>query len=110
MSYDVWITIPACDHCGADVHSVLDINYTSNLSRAWDEAGAPLRDWDGKSAAECAPLLRAAIAKIDADRAAWYRYNPPNGWGHIDSMVDDFLAVIAAACERYPRGTLRVGH
>ena len=113
MSYDVWIDVPgkpACSHCNrpaTEGAAVGDWNFTSNCSAMWDRAGAPLRDFAGRPADKCALLVRAAITRIEADRATYEAMDPPNGWGSVADLLPA-LAKLADLFEAYPDGVVRV--
>lgn len=102
MSYDVYIN---CGKCG---HSSFERNYTSNMAPAWRAAGADVASFSGKRAAECIDELAAAIARIDADREAFRKYEPDNGWGSVDRMLDNFLIPLLAAMRANPDGVVDV--
>lgn len=104
MSYDVSVYL---DGGGEDPVEVGWQNYTSNVSRIWDDAGAPLRDWDGKNAGEAEPLLRAAARRIRHDIARYREWNAPNGWGDADGAAA-FLDRIADDCLAAPKGYLHI--
>lgn len=102
MSYDISLANPPqgapCGHCGgtgkeparADEgwsSSPINWNYTSNCARMWRKAGADLAEFDGKPASECAPLLAAAIAAMEAEPDTYRAMNPENGWGDYDTLV-----------------------
>jgi hypothetical protein len=101
MSYDVDVRCPCCEASQGGE------NYTSNLSGAWDAAGAPLRDWHNKPVRECIPLLRDAIAKLTDEREAFRRFEPGNGWGNVEGATG-FLRNILRHCEEFPGGKLSV--
>jgi len=113
MSYDVWIDVPAkpaCSHCNRPAEEAIavgDWNFTSNCSAMWDRAGAPLRDFAGRPAGECAPLVRAAIARIEAERATYEAMEPENKWGTVADLLPA-LAKLAALFEAHSDGVVRV--
>ncbi len=45
---------------------------------------------------------------MEGDRAKYEKFNPPNGWGDLESSIE-FLVRIRDACLRLPHGTLDVG-
>jgi hypothetical protein len=108
VSYDIYVNYDSCSECGSSLREGSDgRNYTSNMSGAWDAAGARLRDWDGKTVAECRPLLEKAIAAIEADPEAYRKYEPSNGWGTVERMLI-FLCGIARDFEEHPDGYVGV--
>lgn len=119
MSYDVYLMLPpesvecCCSKCGHTHMSlreqgVYSVNYTSNMSGAWDEAGAPIRDWHGRIASQVAPLLASAIRVIQADVTRFKRYEPSNGWGSVDTMLKGFLKPLLKAMKEYPDAIVKV--
>jgi hypothetical protein len=106
MSYDIYLTIdtggsePAC-------LSDEDWNFTSNVSPMWRAAGADLAEFDGKPAGECAPVVRAAIAEMEANPDKYRAMDSPNGWGTYDHLMPR-LRVLAAWFERHPKATVGV--
>lgn len=86
MSYDIRLESATCPECG---HEDIDFswNYTSNMVPAWIEAGANLAEFDGKVAEQCAPALRAAIERMEAEPLFYAKYNSPNGWGSMETLI-----------------------
>lgn len=109
MSYDVGVH---CHTCGNDLtygHG----NMTSNVSRVWTKAGAPLREWDGKTGLEVLPQLQLAISTLSdllpCERAEYEALVRGGGsWGTVDS-AREFLVVIRDAICRDPLAKLSVG-
>jgi hypothetical protein len=99
VSYWVHVVSPGChlDHAN---------NHTSNTSRMWHEAGAPLEDWDGKPVTEVIEPLRTAVARL-ASEPRFVEYAAPNGWGTVESTLR-FLRAVLSDCEAHPDGTLDV--
>jgi hypothetical protein len=104
MSYDVWLEI---DTGGPEMVCVYDWNYTSNCAPMWCKAGADLSEFDHRSAAECEPILSAAIAVMEADPATYEAMNPENEWGSYESVLDS-LGALAKAMLLNPKTTVRV--
>lgn len=112
MSYDVGVH---CHTCGYDLTNGHG-NMTSNVARIWDKAGAPLRDWNGKTGVEVLPQLQAAIAELSdpdmllIDRQQYEDLVRGGGtWGTYQSALD-FLIVIRDAICRDPQASLSIGH
>lgn len=104
MSYDVYVVCPHCERGGGAAW-----NYTSNLAPAWREAGADLAAFDGKPARECAPILSRAIEVMAANRVEYAaRFNPPNGWGEIDSLIPRLRELLALMQDAAPDEIVRV--
>lgn len=97
MSYNVYLVI---DTGGPHPAVVADCgNMTSNVAPMWRKAGADLAEFGGRSAAECIPLLRTAIAAMEDDPATYQAMAPDNGWGsaagclrYLREILSDFVA------------------
>lgn len=105
MSYDIWLTI---DTGGPEPATVWDrFNYTSNCGPMWRAAGADLAEFHGRTAAQCATILRAGIATLEADPKRFRAMDPPNDWGSYDSLLPA-LRSLADAFEAHPLATVGV--
>lgn len=104
MSYDVYLEV---DAGGPEPVEAMWVNHTSNTAVMWREAGCNLAECDGRPAAQVAEGLAVAIADIEARREHYAQWNPPNGWGSVDTTLD-FLRGLLDGCQRYPRSTMRV--
>lgn len=82
-------------------------NYTSNCGPMWREAGADLDDFDGKPAADCAPVLEAAIANLRANPGKYKAMDPDNGWGSYRTLLPA-LDELAASFRAHPKAIVRV--
>lgn len=110
MSYNVSVH---CHTCGNDLtfgHG----NMTSNVSGVWMEAGAPLKDWDGKTGVDILAQLQSAITVLSNlmpyEREEYKKLVRGDGsWGTVDS-AREFLIVIRDAICRDPQATLSIGH
>lgn len=102
MSYDVHVN---CHTCGNDL--VRQTNMTSNLSKMWTEAGAPLKDFDGKTAFEVLPLLQRAIESLTDDALYYQQFVPDNGWGDLKGCIE-YLKGLRDACAKEPFATVAV--
>lgn len=106
MSYDVDLVENWCGHCQRG-DEVFSWNYTSNMAPAWREAGADLAEFYGKRAADCVPILRAAIGAMVADPARYAAFDAPNGWGSMRSLVPA-LRRLANAMGAHPDARVEV--
>lgn len=107
MSYDVYV---GCSRCGSDlIRPCGRNNMTSNLSKMWSEASAPLADFQGKQAIDVLPLLQQAIDNLKDDPDYYRQLEPDNGWGDYGGCIE-YLERILAACARDPFAKLRVSH
>jgi hypothetical protein len=106
MSYDIWLEI---DTGGKEPFQLEDEywNFTSNVSCMWREAGADLAEFHGKVAGECAPTLRQAIEKMEADPAKYKAMDSPNGWGTYEDLMPR-LRVLRDWFERHPKATVKI--
>lgn len=87
-------------------------NITHNLGQMAREAGLYEALWRPeelkiKRAGELLPTLRAGFEKLLADRERLQQFNPENGWGHYDNLVE-FTRRYIAACEEHPSAEIRV--
>lgn len=104
MSYDVYLEIAT----GADEFAeVYWRNHTSNTAIMWREAGCDIADFEGAKASDFAVSLARAIGNIEATPDHYARWNPPNGWGSVDTTLD-FLRALQTACELHPSTIVRV--
>lgn len=106
MSYDVWLEI---DTGGEYPHRVTDsMDPTYNLGPMFAAAlGRPIRSLTGMSAAEALPVLRGAIAAMQADPARFKALNPPNGWGDYTGALD-FMEWFASVCADHPKAMVHI--
>ncbi|PZG07179.1 hypothetical protein C1I95_31390 [Micromonospora craterilacus] len=105
MSYDIHLSI---DSGGPEPATVWGSwNYTSNCGAMWRRAGADLAEFEGKTAAECLPILVAAIRRMEDEPATYQAMNPPNGWGDYDSLLHA-LRQLADAFRAHPKATVEV--
>lgn len=105
MSWDATL---ACGECGSGVHQV---NYTHNMNRAIRKA-LELRqhtlnwyeDFDGLIGAESVDPLDDVIAELEQHPEDYRHFEPPNGWGSIDSLLSVLRAMRDAGI-RHPNAT-----
>ena len=119
MSFDVYLEIDT----GAEEHtSVFWVNYTSNMDYAirhsgidmWAKSDDSMMTGDGlyilhgASAEHAIEPLEACIFQIERDAPMLREREPKNGWGHVDTLLRDFLRPILEACKKHPKTTIRV--
>lgn len=105
MSYDIYLQI---DTGGPEPALITDgRNMTSNVAPMWRLAGADLAEFHGRTAADCLPLLRAAIADMEDNPGKYLPLNPPNGWGDYGSCLG-FLRKLLADFVQHPKATVAV--
>lgn len=105
MGWDLSLHAKPCEHCGrADDGG--SWNYTSNTNPMLRAAGLDIHDLDGRTGADCAEQIGAALALMDEDPAYFRAMNPSNGWGDYDRLRV-VLEKIRAACLANPDGVMR---
>lgn len=99
MSLDVYLTAmrPKC---------VYERNITHNLNGMAEAAGIYYALWRPEeigieTAAQLIEPLRAGLALLRSDPERFKKFNPDNGWGDYDGLVD-FVSEYLAACEANP--------
>lgn len=107
MSYDVSLVNSPCEHCGRGDDPAFSWNYTTNMAPAWREAGADIAAFHGKPAAECAPVLRAAVWNMELHPECFARFNASNGWGSVKTLIPA-LRQLLAAMEKNPAARVNV--
>ena len=105
MSLDFYILDPN----DIDGHELYWRNITHNLNEMAAEAGMyepglwrPAYSYDTR-AKELIPILEAGVAKMESDPEHFAKFNPPNGWGDYDALLD-FARDVLAACRQYQDG------
>lgn len=87
-------------------------NITHNLNSMADAAGIYRELWRPDEigitiAGQLVEPLRAGLARLEADPAKFRAFNPSNGWGDYEGLVD-FVTEYLAACERWPEAEVQV--
>lgn len=103
---------PVIVPCGDERECVYEANVTHNLNRMADAAGIYEALWRPDEmgitkACDLVPLLKAGLEKLAADPEHFKTFNPTNGWGSYEGLVE-FVAAYLQACERYPTADVRV--
>ena len=108
MSDDVTVTesvaCPACGHCKGEV---FEFSPTYNLRPMFHAAGFCLRDFNGMTGAEVAPVLTVAVASMEADPAKFRALDAPNGWGTYDDIMP-YLRRFRDAVSAHPAASVVV--
>lgn len=86
--------------------SVFEWNITHNLNTMADEAGVYKHLWRPDeigitSAGELVEPLKAGIALLESDPLRFKAFNPSNGWGDYDGLLE-FCKAYLQACIEYP--------
>ncbi len=105
MSLDVYLT-------ETRPTTIFERNITHNLNTMADKAGIYQALWRPEElkinkACELIPLLRAGLARLEAEPDHFRQWNAPNGWGMYEHLVD-FVRACLAACEESPMATVGV--
>ena len=95
-----------CYHCDQDYEEdicVFDYNITHNLSQMAEKAGVYKALWrpeelNIKEAGGLIHILESGLADLKNRPAYFKNFNPPNGWGHYDGLVD-FVEKYLKACK-----------
>lgn len=87
-------------------------NITHNLNRMAEAAGIYKHIWrpeelNIKTAGELIEPLTAGLARLKANPAYFSQFNPANGWGNYDILVD-FVDTYLDACIADPDATIEV--
>lgn len=104
MSYDVYLEV---DAGGPEPVEAAWFNHTSNTAIMWREAGCDIADFEGADAKAFSIALTRAIADIEERPDHYAKWNPPNGWGSVETTLD-FLRKLRDACEAYPLAKVSV--
>ncbi len=109
MSYDIDLEIDTGGPEDTWPIAVEIGNYTSNVSPMWRTAlgGKSLREFHHASCSEAAGPLAEAVARMEADPAAYEEMNPSNGWGDYEGALA-YLRALAEACAAHPKCRIRV--
>ena len=96
----------------ADEHTVFTANITHNLNNMADEAGLYKYLWrpdelDITEAWQLLEPLRVGLAILEADPDRFRAFNPANGWGDYEGLVD-FVCEYLNACAQYPKAEVSV--
>ena len=100
MSLDVYLTLRKKD--------VFGYNITHNLRDMAIKAGAYDLVWhppEKTKAKTVRPVLAASISKMESDPDHFRKYNPPNGWGTYEDLLQFFREYLEA-CEKWPNATV----
>lgn len=94
---------------GDEVYSA---NITHNLGRMADEAGIYQCLWRPdeigiSKASQLITPLRDGLALLQTEPERFRKFNPPNGWGTYEGLIE-FVRNYLAACERYPDAEVSV--
>ena len=108
MSLDVYLRIKTQK---SEVRVYHD-NITHNLGKMASEAGVYEALWRPdehgyEKAEQIIPILKAGLTLLQSDQVAFKAFNPENGWGDYDGLVE-FIVDYLAACEEFPEAMIDV--
>lgn len=113
MSLDVHLQAEHCSHCKRG-DEVFWRNITNNLNEMADAAGLYKPLWRPEEmeppvekAAALVPFLEAGIQRLKADPEKFKTFNPKNGWGSYEGLID-FCQAYLIACRENPDAAVRV--
>ena len=109
MSLSIELHVEPCPTCGHCDHSCW-WNITHNLSEMASEAGVYKCLWrpdeNGiKRAADMVSPLEDGLFDLKNRPEHFKQFNPDNGWGNYDGLVD-FVEEVLDACRKYPDATV----
>lgn len=93
-------------------NEVYTANITHNLNTMAAAAGLYEALWrpdenDWKKASDLIEVLEAGLEKLKADPEKFKKYEPTNGWGTYDGLVD-YTEKYLAACKANPEARVEV--
>lgn len=96
----------------SETNEVYSRNITHNLGQMAVAAGVYKALWrpdeNGiETAAQLIEPLTKGLAKLRANPSKFEKYNPANGWGNYDLLVD-FVEDYLNACRRFPHAKVSV--
>jgi hypothetical protein len=98
MSLDLYYSTDVCTKCGRG-EEVAHVNVTYNLSQMWREAipeDDRLIPIDGMTGKKALPKLEKALLILTSDPEHFRKFNPENGWGTYEILVQAVRKCIAA--------------
>lgn len=90
---------------------VFDRNITHNLGEMANKAGVYNALWRTKesgfeTAQEIIPALKEGLDLLLQKPDEFKKYNPENGWGNYDNLVE-FVKETLKACKEYPEAKIK---
>lgn len=91
---------------------VYSANITHNLNKMADAAGVYMYIWRPDElgivkAEELIEPLQNGLTELKSSTHKYKSYNPPNGWGRYEDLVD-WIDRYLDACKKYPEAKVRV--
>ncbi len=93
-------------------HRVYSRNITHNLGEMAEAAGIYKHLWhpeeiDIWDAEDLIKPLEEGLARLKANPEKYKKYNPPNGWGDYESLVE-FVGIYLKHCRLFPDAKVEV--
>lgn len=94
-------------HFTYDDQTVKSLSITHNLRGMADELHISQLLWKmpETTGKDLGPLIEQALKELEADPKRFEPFNPPNGWGDYETLVE-FLYEIVANCKKYPNSNI----
>jgi len=108
LSFDISLTLPACQHCLRPEQTFDVADPTYNLAPLWREAfddERGIRMLNGAVASSATHVLRLGIERMLAQPERYRKLEPANGWGDYEGAVD-VLQRLLTKCQAYPKATV----
>lgn len=98
--------------CTGGDERVYSRNITHNLGRMAEAAGIYKELWHPgdigiSTAAQLIEPLRAGLVRLRTDPGRFFAFNPSNGWGTYEGLVE-FVTDYLRACEKFPNAAVSV--
>jgi hypothetical protein len=95
-----------------DTNVVFSWNITHNLAKMADKAGLYMALWKPEElnynvAHDLIDPLRNGLARLKGNREHYQQYNPDNGWGDYEGLVE-FVQNYLTACRKHPTAKIEV--
>lgn len=95
-----------------DGREVFTVNVTHNLGKMAEAAGVYKCLWRPDEngftkASDIIPVLMEGMMKLSKERERMQEFNPPNGWGSWDSLIN-FCAKVVVGCVKNPDARIDV--
>jgi hypothetical protein len=103
MGWDLWLEIDTGGEEPAQVGK--SFNYTYNTGPMLNAAGLYVRGLLGLTAKHAVVILRDVIAQFEDTPCKFKAFDPPNGWGSYDSLLE-VLREMVADWSKHPRATV----
>lgn len=107
----------SCSKCGhehivSEYETLFDYNITHNLNKMAEAAGIYYHLWHPEklglnSAHQLIGPLESGLRKLKESPEIFKAYNPANGWGTYENLVD-FVTKYLAACKAHPNAQIFV--